>query len=69
MCTYNRGLDAIGMLSLRGVMDSAMVNLSRWGFLLFCMENKLVVVRMSVIAERIQCRGELEVVGVVCHIA
>ena len=63
------GLGTSSTLSLRGVMVSATVDSSGWGFLLYCMKNELVVVRVRVIAERIECRGEFqvgEVVGVVC---
>ena len=64
-------LDTMSMLSLRSVMVSATVNSSGWGPL-FCMKNELVVVRVRVIAERLECWGEFqvgEVVGVVCHTA
>ena len=64
-------LDTTGMLSLRGVKVSATVNSSGWGPL-FCMKNEMVVVRVRVIAERLERRGEFqvgEVVGVVCRIA
>ena len=53
-----KGLDATAMLGLRGVMVSATVNSSLWGFSLYCMKNELAVTRVRVRVERIERRGE-----------
>jgi len=46
-----KGLDTMAMSSLRGVMVSATVNSSWWGFLLYCMKNELMVTQVRVRAE------------------